>query len=252
MAESDRKELDRFYQEVNDNLGGSGIEVELDDQEFTLALDEAMRTYNAMSTNSVKKGFIFVNLDGGKQEYQLPDDIDDVRDIRRARTGLVLGRAFEPFSAAFIQTMFNSTGNQMGMNSATNLVSYEAVAQYQSQVGRMFGEFVPYTYFKSTNILRIFTLPKSQEILALEVSTRKSREELFGDLVAYRWLRSYTEAHAKCILGEKYSKVSTLPSAQGGMTLKDLKTDGKQMKKDLEQDLLDFVDGGESAMPFVG
>lgn len=252
MAAEDEQSLERFYKEIHTKLGGSGVEVELEDEDYALALDDALRTYFTYSTNSIKRVFIFIDMEPGQQVYQLPSPVDEVREIRRSRTGLVMGRNFEPFTAAFVQSAFNISNSEAGMNLSTNLVTYEAVAQYQEQVGRMFGEIVPHQFVSATGELRIFQLPKSNETIGLDVSWRKTRSELFSDPLAYRWLRDYAEACCRIILGEKYATFGTIPSAQGGSQLKDLKTGGNDMKAKLEQDLLDFIDGGEPATIFLG
>lgn len=252
MSEKPSPELEKFFHEVFIALGGDGIEVELSDIEYNLALDEAMRFYYSLSGNSIERGFVFLNIIPGQQEYYLPPDIDEVVDIRRSRSGLTFGLNFEPFTAAYIQSAFAQIGSQAGMHTATNLVGYEAIAQYQEQVGRMFGEFIPHTFNASLNRLTIFSMPRGEETYAIDCSRKKSRDELFKDPVVYRWLRNYTKAECMMILSEKYTKTGNFVGAQGGVTLKDMSPRAEQLKQVLEKEILDFVDGGYPVFPFMG
>jgi hypothetical protein len=196
---------------------------------------------------------VFINTEPDKQSYFLPPEIDEVIDIRRSRTGIVLGRDFEPFTAAFVATVFNNTGNSLGMSSATNLVVYEAVSQFQEQVGRMFGEFVPHVFISGDSELKLFRVNRTQEIMALEVSARKTRKELFRDAMAYRWLQKATEAELKIMLGSGYAKFSQNAGAQGGVALNaSMYQSGIDLQKECMEELRDLLDGGEPALPFIG
>ena len=233
-------------------LGGVGVRVELEDEEYRQAFEEAVRTYRAYSENSVKQGFIFMRLEAGKQIYQVPEDIDTIKGIRRSRTGLIVGEEFEPFTAAFLQQTFGAAWNTVGVSP---LVNYEVLLQYQELMGRMFGQFIPFEFNESTSELDIHRIPKgNDELIAADVSRYKSERDLLADSHAYRWLSKYTEAVCRIILGEKYGKFAIIPGAQGGTTIKggDLIQKGEEMKIKLEEDLLNFVDGGDPPFPFIG
>lgn len=242
----------KLYRHINNRLGGMSIEVELEEEDFDTAVESALGKYRSGSTRSVDHGFLFLKGQPGQQVYRLREDVDEVREIRRVRSGIIVGPSFEPFSAAFIQnTLGMAAGSEHGVY---GLFTYHAVAQYQEVVGRMFGEHIVYHYEPGDQRLTIFTLPKTEETFGLEVSVVKPLHYLLRDHFARDWIREWTLAECMTILGEKYRKFITAPGAQAGTALKggDLVNDAKEMKDKLKQDLLDFSDGGDAIMPFFG
>lgn len=246
-----RNELEQLFYRIYINLGGSSIEVELEDDDYNVAFDDALRTYRTFSTNSIQRGFWFMQFQTGQQTYKIPDEIDNVTQIRRLRTALLVGggQGFEPFSAAFFQHTFRQRDGTF-----PGLVNYEALTQFHEQVGRMFGEHIMFEFNEGTSELHIWKNIKAEEDAVLECSAVKSIDTLLKDSAAYRWLSKYTEARLRVTLGEKYSKAATVPGPQGGTVLKgsDLISKGNEMMQQLEQDLLDFADGGEGPLPFFG
>jgi hypothetical protein len=233
-------------------MGGIGIKVPLEDEEYRQSFEEAVRTYRALSENSVNQGYIFMKLEPGKQVYKLPENVDTVKGVRRSRAGLIVGQQFEPFSAAFIQQTFGAAFNTAGM---TPLVNYEVLMQYQELLGRMFGEFIPCEFNEGTSELTLYRIPKGdEEDVAIDVSAYKDEKTLLADSHAYRWLAKYTEACCRSILGEKYGKYAVIPGAQAGTTLRggDLIQEGHDMKEKLEDDLMNYIDGGDPLFPFIG
>lgn len=256
MLRDAQKVMD-LYRQVNVNLGGTGVEVELELEDFDVAFDEALRTYRTHSQNSVSFGVVFLNFEKGKQHYVLPDEVDEVLQLRRTRSGVVVGDGFEPFSASFLQQTLSGLGLTGTAGTAAgggNLVLFEAVGQYVELLGRMFGEFIPYTFDRASKRLFVLRMPRTEELIMVEVSVSKPVDALLRDYGAYKWLRSYTEAHARLILAQKYGKVSNVPGALGGITLNaaDLAQRGNDMKAALVDEILNFEDGNEPPMIFIG
>ena len=244
-----KKNKEDLFLAVNTLLGGTSIEVELEQDDYDVALDESLRVYRANSQNSVSFGWMFVPLEPGKQKYTLPDWVDEVRELRRTRSGLLPGQPFEPFSMAFLQS---ALGQFSG--SSADLVSFEAMYEYQELYGRMFGEFVPYSFNRQTKVLFIHRYPRANEALGVEVSATKPLEELLSDTTSYRWLRNHTEAVVRGILGEKYTKYASQVGAQGAVTLKgpQLIEQAAKMREDLVVQIRENQDGNEPPMGFFG
>lgn len=243
---------DQLYEEVNTFMGGTGIEVELEQADYDVALDSAVRKYRSMSRNAVEFGWLFLELTPGTQKYTIRHDIDAVLDLRRTRTGIIVGSEFEPFSAAFIQNTLGSLGGSE--HGIYGLFTYEAVSHYQELVGRLFGEFIMYSFEPHNHELYIWRMPRSDETVGMEVSIVKPISALLRDGWSYRWIREWTKAECMVILGEKYSKFATQVGAQGGTVLKGdrLVSDAKEMKVALDQELYDYQDGGEGVIPLIG
>ena len=247
------RKLEELYRWVNTSLGGTGVEVDLVEEDFAASFDEALLQYRSHSSGSTKFGWVALKLQQGVQKYVLHEDIEDVIDFKRSRTGPIIGDVFEPFSAAFFNAAMSTIGTT-GSTGSSDLVTFEAMSEYQELLGRMFGEFTPFTWNEETHELYVHRLPRTEESAGLEVVYYKSVKELLNNNKAYRWLRSYTEAHARQILGEKYSLIATLPGAGGGTQLKGdaLKQSAEKRKEQLIQEILDFEEGNEPPMPFIG
>jgi hypothetical protein len=248
MPINDKTQQD-LYRVIHIRLGGSSVEVELEQDDYDAALDEALRVYRANSQNSISFGWLFVQLEIAKQHYTLPHWVDEVQEIRRIRSGLLPGQPFEPFSMAFLQ---GALGQFSG--GTADLVSFEAMAEYQELYGRMFGEFVPYTFNRQKKDLFIHRYPRVVEQLGLEISATKPLDELLSDTTSHRWLRSYAEAEARSILAEKYTKYASQVGAQGAITLKgsQLIEQAAKMREDLVIQIRENQDGNEPPMGFFG
>lgn len=248
-----KRTVEDLYSHVNTMLGGTSIETHLEQDDFDAALDEALHQYRAHSVNSVKFGWYSLYLEPGKQLYRLPHFVDEVRRLARLRGGVLGTAGYEPFSAAYVQQVLTPlTGS--GGGTGGDIATYEALADYQELLGRMFGEFITYSFERNRKDLLIDRLPRSPEVIGVEVSVTRPIEDLINDATSYRWLRSYTEACCRTILGEKLSRFAALPGPQGATSLNGdkLSTQGSDMKKDLMEQLLNWEDGGEPAMPFWG
>ena len=68
------------------------------------------------------------------------------------------------------------------------------------------------------------------------------------------WLRDYTLAQCKMMLGQAYEKFSTIAGPQGGTSLNGsaLKTEAQAMMEKLEEDLKNYIDGGDPLSFIIG
>ena len=240
-----------FFYGIYVRLGGNLIEVELGDDDYNVAFDEAVRTYRSYSANSVNDGIFFLEINPNQSVYTLPEQVSCVMELIRVRSGLITGgAAFEPFSAAFIQhTMKGADGGYPG------IISYEAISQYQETINRMFGGHVMFEWDESTHQIKLWQTFKAKETMAVHCSEYKSIQHLLNQQRTFLWLQKYTEACVRIILGESYSKTAVVAGPQGGTSLKgqDLIAKGYEMKDLLVEQLLDYVDGGHGmTAPFFG
>ena len=86
--------------------------------------------------------------------------------------------------------------------------------------------------------------PQGGESVLLWTMNTKPEDQLLQDPGIGPWIRSYTLAWCKMMLGEAYSKFPTIAGPQGGTTLKGepLKAEAKAMFDQLERELDLFVD----------
>ena len=134
-------------------LGGSMIDVELDPVHYNTAIDRALNKFRQRSSNSVEESFGFLTIQTDINEYILPKEVMNVRQLFRRSIGSRSGGGeggtlFEPFNLAYSNTYLLASSNMGG------LATYYAFASYQKQVGKMFGSDINFTFNKTTKIGR--------------------------------------------------------------------------------------------------
>ena len=135
------------------------------------------------------------------------------------------------------------------------MATYYAFAAYQEMVGKMFGSFVQHHYDNATKTLTITQRPRSDtERVLLHTDNFRPDITLLRDIYSKPWIRDYTLAVSKMILGEARSKFSTIAGPQGGTTLNGevLKQDGMAMMEKLDQEINNFIDGGMPTSFIIG
>ncbi len=108
-SEEAKKRLEKLFYDNYILLGGSNIEVHLEDEDYDTCFRSAVDTYRQMSSNSVYKSYGFLTLKAAQSTYVLNERIDNVLKISRSRSlfGGALGGsgAFESFGAATANTL---------------------------------------------------------------------------------------------------------------------------------------------------
>ena len=239
--------LEKLYYNNYIRLGGSSIDVYLEDSDYTIAWEFTVDTYREMSEGSVYRAWSCVELIPEVQQYVLDEKVDNIVKIWRSR-GLFGGQAggtgsFESFGAATANTLLRGGIGQNG--AAFDLVSYDFVLQYQETLDRLFARELHFVWRPENNSVYITQVPNQREFVLMECSVLKSYNELLEDHFARRWLQEYHLAEMKTILGRKYSMFATLPGAQGGSVMdQGILQEGMDKKLELENDLLLYADNG--------
>lgn len=246
-------ERNKVFSYVKAMLGDGMISIDLDPIHYETALDKAIIKYRQRSSNAVEESYSFLELIQDQNEYRLPDEIVEVQSVfRRAigsRSGMGAGGTlFEPFNLAYTNTYMMS-GSMMG-----GLATYEMFAGYQKLVGRMFGSYIEFKWKPQSHILTILQRPFSNgEQILIKSHNYRPDFVLLTDIYAKQWLRDYTLATCKMMLGEARSLFASFAGPTGsGITLNgtDLKTAAKDEIEKLEKELGDLVPGG-SPMTFI-
>ena len=203
---------------VNLSLGGGMVDVELDQAHYEEALKKSFAKFRQRSDNSVEESYLFLPTVIDQNTYTLPEEVIEVRKIFRRSIGSRTGGGdggtlFEPFNLAYTNTYLLASTNMGG------LATYNAFAQYQELVGRMFGSFIEFKWNTTTKELVILQRPRAEEELLLYAYNYRPDTELLKDYLASQWIKDYTLAVCKYMLGEARSKFDTIAGPQGGSTL---------------------------------
>jgi hypothetical protein len=189
-------------------LGGAMVDVELDPEHYDMCIDQAVRKYRQRAGSSVESSYLFLSILENQQEYVLPNEVQEVRQVFRRSVGSGssdTGTQFEPFEAAFVNTYLLQAGRVGGQ------ATYEMYYQYQELSARMFGGFVNFEFnpvTKTVTLLRKFSA--SGEKVVLWVYNTRPESGLLQDQQIQPWIQDYSLALAKYTLGEVASSALLL------------------------------------------
>jgi hypothetical protein len=233
------------YQYCKLMLGDGMIDIELDPEHYETALQRSLAVFRQRSDNAVEESYAFLTLEKDKNEYILPKEIQQVRQIFRRSVGSRTGNGtggtvFEPFNMAYTNTYLLSSTNMGG------LLTYELFAQYQELVGKMFGSFINFTWLPQSRKLVIQQRPRGDEEVMLWCYNVRPDFAIIEDVYAGQWIKDYTLANCKIMLGQAREKFASIAGPQGGTALNGaaLKSEGQADIDRLTLELTTQVSGG--------
>jgi len=250
-------QIDQSRQKVYDYcktmLGDGMIDVELDPKHYEIALDRALGVFRQRSDNAVEESYAFLTLNTDQNEYILPKEIQQVRQIFRRSVGSRSGNGsggtvFEPFNMAYTNTYLLSSTNMGG------LLTYELFAQYQELVGKMFGSFINFTWQAQSRKLMIQQRPRGTEEVLLWVYNTRPDFAIIEDTYAGQWIKDYTLANCKMMLGQAREKFAQIAGPGGGSSLNGaaMKSEATADLERLTKELETLVSGGSGYTFIIG
>jgi len=199
--------------EVRLLLGDGMVDIELDPDHYDLAVDVALSKIRQRSENAVEEDFYAMELKKDVDEYTLPAEIVEVKKIhhRSFGHGISGGVDMDPFELAYANSYF-FLNNHIG-----GLATFEAFAQYRESLNRVAATDIQYIWNPTTNKIKLLRRMRADEMVLMHVHLERPEEQLLVDPYLKSWMRDYTLAYCKKMLGEARSKFSSLPGAQGGV-----------------------------------
>ena len=242
-------QIDQAKKEVYDYckamLGDGMIDIELDPIHYETALNRSLAVYRQRSDNAVEESYVTLVLNENQNDYILPKEIQQVRQIYRRSVGSRSGNGtggtvFEPFNLAYTNNDLLSSTNMGG------LLTYELFAQYQELVGKMFGSFINFNWNPQSRKLSIMQRPRGQEDVMLWCYNTKPDFAIISDTYAGQWIKDYSLANCKMMLGQAREKFAQIAGPQGGSSLNGgaLKTEAQSDLERLTKELETLVAGG--------
>jgi hypothetical protein len=235
-------ERNKVIKYIQLNLGEGMIDVELDKDHYDMAIDKAVAKYRQRSSRAVEESFLVLKLQPQQSTYTLPNEIIEVRQIYRRNAGGISASAtdFEPFEAGYLNMYMLNAGRGGG------LATFELYMGYREQMGKMFGAYIIFNWNEVSKQLHLQRKIRSDEECILHTYNYKPDEMLLADSHAQPWLKDYALATAKMALGQARSKFGSLAGPGGGVTLNgnDLIAQSQAEIEKLDQDLINYVDGG--------
>lgn len=247
------QEKQAVYDYCRTMLGDGMIDIELDPKHYEIALDRSLAVFRQRSDNSVEESMAFLITEIDQNEYILPKEIQQVRQIYRrsvgSRTGGGTGGSvFEPFNLAYTNTYLLSSTNMGG------LATYELFAGYQEMIGKIFGSFINFNWNPQSRKLVIQQRPRAEEEIMLWVYNVRPDNAIIADTYAGQWIRDFALANCKMMLGQAREKFASIAGPQGGTALNgaSMKAEAAAELEKLTMDLQLLVPGGHGYSFIIG
>ena len=136
------------------------------------------------------------------------------------------------------------------------LASYELFTQYQEMAMKMFGGFMNFTWNKVTKKLTLVRkIPYGgiqgsdivKESVLLWTYNYRPDIVILNDPQSFPWIQDYAYALTSISIGQAREKFATIAGPGGGTTLNGtaLKAEGQALLDKLDEDIKNYVDGGQ-------
>ena len=231
-------------------LGDGMIDIELDPEHYDLSVDIALDKIRQRSENAVEEDFYTIQLKKEVDEYTLPTEITEVKRIhhRSFGHGISAGVDMDPFELAYANSYFFMNNHVGGIS------TYELFSQYRETLNRVAATDIQFIWNPTTHKLKLLRKMRADEMVLLHVYLERSEDQLLTDPYLKSWMRDYSTAFCKKMIGEARSKFATLPGAQGGVSLNGdaLKADAMADIEKLETELKLYIDGSAPLGVMIG
>jgi hypothetical protein len=223
--------------------------VELNEEQFNIAIDNALDTYRQLCGGAYERRFMMYTLSPDQQLYYLnspADGTDRIVNVMRIHRLNVLGAtSLTGDNNIYYQTFLNqyySTGQ-------TDILSIHLMHSLSEEFSKIFaGEFT-FTWNEARREMYITRRIPNAEKVVLECFLERSEQELLLDRWCKQWLQGWAMAECKETLGLIRSKyTSGTPGPGGSITLNGdlLISEARQDFTDLRQQMLDYEVGNLS------
>ena len=228
------------------------IDIELDPGHYEAAYQKTLGTYRQRAQNAYEESYSFMQLLDNVNEYFLPQEVIQVRQIFRRTIGITGsgGYSFDPFGAATLNVYLLNFNQAQG-----GLATYDFYQQYVELAARMFGGYINYTWNPVTKRLQLIRDPRGNgETVLLWTYNLRPEIVLLSDFQISQWFRDYMVGAAKYIIGEAREKFQTIAGPQGGGSLNgaQMKSEGQAMMDKGIEDLKLYVDGSQPLTFVIG
>jgi hypothetical protein len=233
-------------------LASGIIDIEMDPAHFEAAYQRTIGVYRQRAQNAYEESYSFMQLLDNVNEYTLPQEVTQVRQIFRRTIGVTGtgGQSFDPFGAATLNVYLLNFNQASG-----GLATYDFYQQYVELAARMFGGYINYTWNPVTKKLQLIRDPRgSGETVLLWTYNLRPEIVLLSDYQISQWIRDYMVGASKYIIGEAREKFGTIAGPQGGGTLNGaaMKSEGQAIMDRCLEDLKLYVDGSQPLTLVIG
>lgn len=237
----------RLIKILKNQLGWPVQCVELKEEQFNIAIDNALDTYRHLCDGAYTRKFILFTLIEGQQVYYLnsaPDGTDKIVGVNKIHRLNILGaNSLNWDSNIFFQTFLN----QYYSAGYTDILSIHLVHGLSEDFQRIFAGDMMFQWDEPSRELLVTRRIARNEKVIIEAYCERTEQELVLDRHAKQFLQNWALAECKEQLGLIRSKFSSgTPGAQGPINLNGemLISEARQDMTELREQLLNNEFGG--------
>ena len=242
----------RLIKVLNSQMGWPQLCVELQEEQFNIALDNALDNYRQLSSGAYRRGFMLYKLIPSQQKYYLNSAIDktdhivDIHKIHRmGPLGIYGGGPQDVWAHAFAQQYYDLAAG------GGSLLTSHLVASYGEELSRMFAGDLMFQWDEQSHELEILRAVRGYETVVIEGMMERSEQELLQDRWCKQYIQNWALAELKMMLGLIRSKfASGTPGPAGTINLNGelLVSEARQDMIELKEELLNYEYGGMVGM----
>ena len=236
----------KLINDVKTRLGYPVVCVELKEQNFEQALNNALAQFRQRADNAYEHRYVSFTLVGGQNTYYLNDPRDRtdkiVNVIKIHRINQLGINSLSAETGLYAQAFFN----QLYQGNNVDVLSIHLMAQLSEVYEKIFAGNISFIWNEAKRELTILRrIMHAHERVVLEVTMEREEQELINDRWCRMWIQDWTYADCMEQLGLIRTKYGTLPSPTGGMSLNGdtLLTKSAELKTELLRQITDYEVG---------
>lgn len=216
-------------------LGWPTICVELTEQHFDLAIDNALEEFRRRCDNAYTMRYFSIPFQKGQDIYYLNDPAvgtDTIVDVVKLHRVSGLGLVGQGDNGIYGQTFLT----QLYAPGVVDLTSIYLMSSYAEQFSQIFAGEIGFRWNEAKRQLHTMKRLNAQERILVEATCERTEQELLVDRYATQWIQGWAMSEAKSYLGQIRSKYANLPGAGGGITM-----NGSELLQEAREDQLELL-----------
>lgn len=209
----------QLHKELRYELGYPTIQVELTNEQLDYAISSALGELRQKSGAAVRHGFFFIEVPANTHTIYMTNKnkqhnkIVDIMGVYRATSSfLSSAHSAGVYGQIVLQHLYN-----MG---TFDLLSFHIMNEYTKLMEILFAARVVFTFNEHDRSLHLFNrFAYTERMVCVEATVERTEQELLVDRRLRPWIRRYASAMCRMMLAESRGKFSTLPGANGSVTL---------------------------------
>lgn len=233
----------RLIRILKSQLGWPTQCVELTEEHFNIAIDNALDTYRQLSVSAYERRFILYTMLTDQQLYYLnspSDGTDRVVAVQKIHRLNILGaNSMNWDSNIYFQTFLS----QFYSSGYTDILSIHLMHSLSEEFQRIFAGDLPFIWNEARRELAVSRRIQRNEKVILEVELERTEQELLLDRWCKQFLQNWALAECKEMLGlirSKYASGTPGPSGTINLNGETLLAEARQDFTELKEALLNY------------